>query len=140
MRSHHARTSVAATRPTSRSRITNRTRLLENVDGRSSSARRFRDLTNAYSAELGGELSEAERSMVRQAVAMQLQAERMQEAIVRGEAVDSDALIRLSSTSKRLLSIIAAKAGQRQAPAGPSVEDIFAVHDEADEAEEAELH
>ena len=54
---------------------------------RSSSARRFRDLVRSYEAELGGELSEAERSLVRQAVALQLQAERLQEAIVRGEAV-----------------------------------------------------
>ena len=65
-------------------------------------------------------------SLVRQAVALQLQAERMQEMIVRGEAVDSDALIRVSSTSKRLLSIIAAKTGKRKAPAGPNLADYIA--------------
>ena len=72
-------------------------------------------------------MSEAEKSLVRQAVALQLQAERMQEAIVRGEAVDSDQLIRLSGTSKRMLSIIAAKTGRRDQPDGPSLEDLFAV-------------
>jgi hypothetical protein len=84
-----------------------------NVDGRTIAARRFRDLTNSYSAELGGELSEAERSLVRQAVALQLQAELMQAAIVRGEPVDADQLIRVSSTSKRLLGIIASRSGKR---------------------------
>jgi hypothetical protein len=56
MRTQSARNRVAATRPTSRPRITNRTGLLENLDGRSSSARPFRDLVRAYEAELGGEL------------------------------------------------------------------------------------
>jgi hypothetical protein len=123
-----ARNSVAAIRPTNRSRITNRTRLLKNVDGRSSRARRFRDLVNAYSVELGGELSEAERSLVRQAVALQLQAERMQEMIVRGgdgDDVDADQLIRVSSTSKRLLSVIAAKTGMRK-PAGQTISELVA--------------
>jgi hypothetical protein len=120
------RTNIVAARATTRSKISNGTRLLQNVDGRSSSARRFRDLVLAYEGELGGELSEAERSLVRQAVALQLQAERMQEMIVRGEAVDSDALIRVSSTSKRLLSIIAAKTGKRKVSAGPTLQEYAA--------------
>jgi hypothetical protein len=45
----------------------------------------------------------------------------MQGAIVRGEVVDSDALIRISSTSKRLLWIIAGKTGKRDQPTGPSL-------------------
>jgi hypothetical protein len=126
MRTKSARNSVAATRPTSPSRITNRTRLLENVDGRSSSARRFRDLVRAYEAELGGDLSEAERSLVRQAVALQLQAERMQAPIVRGELVDSDALIMVSRTSKRLRSIIASKTGKRKPATSPTLADYLA--------------
>jgi hypothetical protein len=120
------RTNNARALPTTRSRVSNGTRLLENVDGRSSSARRFRDLTQAYSNELGGELSEAERSLVRQAVALQLQAERMQEAIVRGEPVDADQLIRVSSTSKRLLGIIADKTGKRKPAAGPTLAEYLA--------------
>jgi hypothetical protein len=48
------------------------------------------------------------------------------EMIVRGEAVDSDALIRVSSTSKRLLSIIAAKTGKRKPAKGPTIGDYLA--------------
>jgi hypothetical protein len=131
---HAVRTDNVATRATTRSKVSNGTRLLQNVDLRSSSARGFRDLVRSYSTDFGGDLSEAEKSLVRQAVALQLQAERMQEAIVRSEAVDSDQLIRLSGTSKRLLGIIAAKTGKRDQPDGRSVEDLFAVpDDDADE-------
>ena len=122
---HATRRKTAPARSTSRDKVSNG-RLLKNVDLRSSSARRFRDLVRSYEAEPGGELSEAERSLVRQAVALQLQAERLQEMIVRGEAVDSDLLIRVSSTSKRLLSIIAAKTGKRKPAKGPTIGDYLA--------------
>jgi hypothetical protein len=62
--------------------------------------RRFRYLVGSNAAELGGELSEAERSLVRQAVALQLQAERMQEAIVKGGWVTGSAAIPTIRTSK----------------------------------------
>jgi hypothetical protein len=79
-------------------------------------------LVDAYSNELGGELSEAERSLVRQAAALQLQAEKMQEAFVQGQPVDADQLIRVSSTSKGLLGIIAGKTGKRKPAAGPTLQ------------------
>jgi hypothetical protein len=53
------------------------------IDMGSAAGRRFRHLVDSYSAELGTELSEAELSLVRQACALQLEAERMQAAIVR---------------------------------------------------------
>jgi len=103
------------------------------IDCRTIAARRFRVLADAYAAELGGDLTEAERSLISQAVSLQLEAERLQSAIVRGEIIDTDQLIRISSTSKRLLGIIAGKAGKRE-PAGPSIDDIFSVPDDAEEA------
>jgi hypothetical protein len=116
-------------------RVSNGRLLSPGIDLRSAGGRRFRFLVQSYAAELGGELTEPERALVRQAVALQMQAEAMQEAIVAGEKVDADLLIRVSSTSKRLLSIIAGKTGKRDEPAGgPSVEDLFAIQDEAEEA------
>jgi hypothetical protein len=103
------------------------------VDFRTVIGRRFRDLYTAYAAELGAPLSEPEKAIVRQAVALQMQAEAMQQQILQGERVDPDQLIRISSTSKRLLQIIAAKTGKREpAPTGPSIDELFAV--EGDEA------
>jgi hypothetical protein len=101
MRTQSARTSVAAIRPTNRSRITNRTRLLENVGGRSSAARRFPDICANYEAEAGGNVTELERDLIRQAAGLTLRAEQMQGAIVRGEPVNNDELVRISSTAKR---------------------------------------
>ena len=126
-----------ATRHRTRDKVSNGRILPTTVDLRSRGGRRFQFLVAAYSAELGGELSEAERSLVHQAVALQLEGEKLQERIVRGEDIDADQLIRISSTSKRLLSIIASKAGKRNPAAGPSVEDLFAVPDDAEAEEEA---
>ena len=107
--------------------------LPQGVDFRTRIGRRFRDLYEAYAAELGAPLSEPEKAIVRQAVALQMQAEAMQQQILQGERVDADQLIRISSTSKRLLQIIAAKTGKRDpAPAISSLDELFAV--DADEA------
>jgi hypothetical protein len=117
-----ARKPVATRIPTTRSKISNGTRLLENVDGRSSSARRFRDLVQAFEGEIGGTLTEVEKGLVRQAAGLQLRAEQMQADIVNGKPVDSDALIRVSSTSKRILESIGARATKRK-PATPTLQD-----------------
>jgi hypothetical protein len=98
MRTQSARNSIAAVRPTNRSAISNRSRLLPGIDGRSATARRFRDI--CYETEIGGNVTEVERDLVRQAAGLTLRAEQLQAAIVRGEAVDNDELIRLSRTLK----------------------------------------
>jgi hypothetical protein len=99
---------------TNRSAISNRSRLLDSVDGRSATARRFRDICRAYEIELGGPVSELERDLIRQAAGLTLRSEQMQARIVRGEIVDNDLLIRLSSTARRVLETISAKAAQRK--------------------------
>jgi hypothetical protein len=97
MRTQSARNSIAAVRPTNRSAISNRSRLLPGIDGRSATARRFRDICISYET---GNVTEVERDLVRQAAGLTLRAEQLQAAIVRGEAVDNDELIRLSRTLK----------------------------------------
>jgi hypothetical protein len=89
-----------------RSNLSNDALLVEGCDLRSSSARRFRDLVNAFSRDLGGvsALSEVERAHVRQAAALTVQVERLQASIVRGDAhVDADEIVRLSSEARRCL-------------------------------------
>jgi hypothetical protein len=101
-----AEATADASRPaTIRSAVSNGTRLLAGVDGRLSTARRFRDLIAELTAEAGDAegLSAAERSAIRQAATIMLRAEQLQSAIVKGEAVDSDTLIRLSSEARRVL-------------------------------------
>jgi hypothetical protein len=110
----HARDTLATACPTSRSKVSNGTRLLQNVDGRSSSARRFRDLVRAYEAEVGGNLTEVERGLIRQAAALTFKAETLQSDLVNGNPVDGDQLIRLTGTAKRILSAIGEKASKRK--------------------------
>jgi len=100
--------------------------LLANVDLRSSSARRFRDLVRSYEAELGGNLTELERGLIKQAAALSLRTEQMQEAIVRGDAVDADALIRLSSEARRILTSLQKRQSRTNAPAPTSIGDLVA--------------
>src|SRR5215210_9537872 len=110
---------IASRSPTSRSAVSNLTRFLDGVDGRSANARRFRDLIADFAEPFGGleTLGESERVLVKQAAALALRAESMQAAIVNGEAVDHDALIRLSSEARRNLSSIKRRAEKPKAPA-----------------------
>src|SRR5258705_6554548 len=111
----HARDTLATSCATSRSKVSNGTRLLQNVDGRSSSARRFRDLVRAYESEVGGNLTEVERGLIRQAAALTFKAETLQSDLVNGNPVDGDQLIRLTGTAKRILSALGEKASKRKA-------------------------
>jgi hypothetical protein len=122
---------------TTRSAVSNRSRLLQNVDGRSSSARRFRDLVVAFEAEIGGELTEVERGLVRQAAALTMRAEQLQADIINNVPVDSDALIRISSTAKRILGAIGERAGKRKPPA-PTIHDHIAANYATADASEDE--
>ncbi len=80
------------------------------IDGRSHNARRFRDLVRSHEVSLGGNLSEVDMALVRTAAALTLKSEQLQADLAAGRDVDSDALIRLASTSRRALAAVSAKA------------------------------
>jgi hypothetical protein len=71
-----------------RSRVTNGSKLLPLSDGRSATARRFRDLYEDISADLGGVamLSEGQRQLIRGAAMLSAESERMEALAARGEA------------------------------------------------------
>jgi hypothetical protein len=114
---------IARSSTTNRSAVTNGTKLLVGIDMRSPTARRYRDLVQAYSAEIGGDLSQTEMAMIKTAAGLAVQAEMMQADIVNGKIVDSDDLIRLSSEVRRILDAIAEKAGKRKSATVPSLHD-----------------
>jgi hypothetical protein len=121
-----------------RSAVSNGKQLHSNavpVDGRSHHARRFRDLVAAYTAEIGSSLTESESGLVRQAAALALRCEQLQAAIVRGEAIDDDLLVRISGTAKRLLGAIAVKSDGRK-PVGPTLQDYLAARTAGPEVDE----
>jgi hypothetical protein len=107
-------------------------------DGRSAGARRFRAIVEAFSEEIGGQLSESELGLVRQAAALALRCEQLQAAIVRGEVVDDDLLVRISGTSKRLLGAIAVKSDGRKPAGGNAFQEYLAKHAAAQAADDTD--
>src|SRR5215208_6638307 len=73
-----------------KSAVSNGKFLCVGVDHRSATARRFRDLVHSFAKGLGGldRLTEAERTLVKQAATLTVAAEQLQAAVVRGERVD----------------------------------------------------
>ena len=87
-----------------RSAVTNHKHLLPGLDGRSATARRFRDLVNAFVADMGGldRCSEIRLGLVRRLAATTVQAEMLEARMVNGEAIDIATLCTLASTTVRL--------------------------------------
>ena len=82
-----------------RSAVTNGRSVLQGIDGRSRTARRFRDLYRAYLSETNG----AHEELCKQAASLVLQRELLDAAMVRGETVDTLQLVRLSGAINRTL-------------------------------------
>jgi hypothetical protein len=71
-----------------RSRVGNGAKLLPMTDGRSATARRFKDLFEDIAADLGGKdhLSEGQRQLIRRAAMLSAECERLEAMSARGEA------------------------------------------------------
>jgi hypothetical protein len=98
---------------------------LPRTDGRTLASKRFRKLCEAFTAELGGQLSEVDQNLVKQAANLVLAAERFQVEVVNGDPVDLDALVRVSSEARRILGMLRAKAA-RNSPTRPTLHDLIA--------------
>jgi hypothetical protein len=103
--------SLRLARPKARSRVTNGSALLPNVDGRTSWYRRFKDLNALHLGDLGGEdaVSEAERALVRRATCLIVECERLEQLFaLAGEASPAqlDLYGRTANTLRRLLATL----------------------------------
>src|SRR5580765_8858967 len=87
-----------------RSAVSNHKDLLPGLDGRSATARRFRDLVNAFVADMGGldRCSEVRLGLVRRLAATTVQAEMLEARMVNGDAIDIATPCTLASTTGRL--------------------------------------
>jgi hypothetical protein len=121
-----------------RDKVSNGTRpFAGRVDLRSAAARRYRHLITTFTADIRGNPTELERGLIKQAAALTLKSEGVQAAIVAGQDdADPDAIIRLSSEIRRILTTLRGKAAQNK-PAAPTILD-FAAELAAETAEEAE--
>ena len=84
---------------TTRAATTNGKRIFDGVDGRTTEARRYKDLVEAFTADLdrlGGRLTQAERVAISTAATLTVRLEVAQAALMRGEPVDAVDLLKLS--------------------------------------------
>jgi hypothetical protein len=95
---------VERSRSKQRSRMTNGTALLPDVDGRSAIARRFKDITSAILADQGGaeQCSESRLQLVRRFAAAAVLAEQMESRLANGEQIDIQEHALVCSTLTRL--------------------------------------
>jgi hypothetical protein len=93
-------------------------------DGRRSAARRYRTIVQAFTAEIGGDLSEAERGLVEQAAMLALRVEQLTADVINGAPVDDALIVKLAGASRRALSAISARAADRK-PAGQTLQDYL---------------
>ena len=79
---------VAPRKSQGKSRVTNGSKLLPLADGRSVTARRFRDLYEDIAADLGGLdcLSEGQKQLIRRAAMLSAECEKLEAQSARGEA------------------------------------------------------
>ena len=118
---------------TNRSAVTNGKKLIEGIDGRTTAGRRYRDLVRAFEKDVGSPVTEADRGLIRQAAALTLRAEQMQADIVNGKEVNTDEVIRLSGTARRLLGTITEKS-KRRPNNKPTIRDRIAQRNAEDGA------
>jgi hypothetical protein len=87
-----------------RSRMTNGTALLPDIDGRSAIARRLKDITSGILADQGGadQCSESRLQLVRRFAAAAVLAEQMESRLANGEQIDIQEHALLCSTLTRL--------------------------------------
>jgi hypothetical protein len=114
-------------RPTRlRARITNHADLLPDLDGRSSQARRFRDLVLAFVADMGGldNCSSVRLGLLRRLAAASVLIERLEAEAVAGKAIDVNEFCTLTSTTVRLSQRLGLE--RRQRLVTPSVAEYVA--------------
>jgi hypothetical protein len=79
-----------------------RTRLQKVADGRSTWARRHRQLAAGFAADLGSNLPAIDQALVDHAATVALEAEQMKAAQLNDEAIDLEQLVRLTNSLTRL--------------------------------------
>jgi hypothetical protein len=107
--------------PTNRAKKTNRPFSLPGVDMRSSLGRRYADIVRALRAEFGDQQPGA----IAELAATRLALEQLQAAIVKGETVVANDLVRLSNLSVRQESRLRVATSTRKDPR-PTVDEYLA--------------
>jgi hypothetical protein len=98
--------------------------VLTGVDGRSLMARRFREISAAMAADIGGDLTEAQRHLVARAATLICWCEEREAELARGEEFDAAQYSAVTNTLRRLLSDLGIE--RRPRDVTPSLADYLA--------------
>jgi hypothetical protein len=130
---------LASRKPTARSRVTNGSAVLPEVDGRSLVARRYRDISNAILVDQGGadQCSESRLQLIRRFAAAAVLAEQLESKLANGEQIDIAQHATLSSTLVRLASRIGIDRMPRDVT--PTLAQYLASRDSGEPEDEGEV-
>jgi len=78
--------------------------VLAGVDGRSAMARRFREIVTGIEADLGNDLTEAQRALLARAATLACWCEEREAELARGEQFDAGEYATISNALRRILS------------------------------------
>jgi hypothetical protein len=122
-----------------RSAVTSGRQLFIGGDPNSAWSRRFHDLIVGHIADLGGAdlLSEAQSSLIRRCAALEVELERLDAALSRGEAVSLDEYGRAASHLRRIFETLGIKREQRDVT--PTLEQYIATKAAEKAAERASV-
>jgi hypothetical protein len=123
------RPATASPPPAQRSAVTNGSKLLPNVDGRSAWVRRCKDIIAAHVSDLGGSdnCSAAEQSIVRRAAVLTTELEMLEGRFAtagQANTADLDAYQRAANSLRRLLESVGL---ERRAKPVPTLEEHLAM-------------
>jgi hypothetical protein len=97
--------------------------VLDGVDGRTATARRFRELYTGMEAELG-DLAEAQKAMLARACTLCIWCEDQEAAMAKGEGFNAEVYSTVSNTLRRLMADLGVKATER-APKWPTMQPLL---------------
>jgi hypothetical protein len=108
---------IAETKPTHRAAVTNGSAVLPGIDGRSTWARRLRDLIELHLNDLGGPeaVSQAQHSIVRRAATLTVELERLEAKFANAGAADSGELDLYQRTAGNLRRLLESVGFERKA-------------------------
>lgn len=128
-----------------RSAVANGSRVMNGIDARSASARRYRDISNAIASDLGGtdHLTEAQLQLIRSATGLVLLRERLDTRALNGQRIDAAEYCRIANSLRRVLATIGLRRVAKNVT--PDLGDYIAgrtrrraAEQDADELEDAE--
>lgn len=117
---------------TNRSRVSNGTKLLAGVDGRSPLARRFRDIIRSYEAEFEV-ASDFDKDLIRQAAFLVIRIEDLQSKHLQGHEIKDDDVVRLTGKLQRNLLFLKRRSESSASAAPLSLAEQLAAHQDEHE-------